>query len=183
MSDGNLPLKTERLTLRVHREGDDAWMLPIYARPEVARYIPFEPWTAEEAAAQLAKRLTRTGLESESDALALVIEHEGEPIGEIGFWLTDKPHWVAEIGWVLDPAHGGRGFASEAVRAVLDFAFDRYPLHRVHARVDARNEASAALARRVGMTQEACLREDEWFKGEWSTTLIFGMLASDRAEV
>src|SRR5690606_41724845 len=56
-----------------------------------------------------------------------------------------------EIGWVLDPAHGGQGFASEAVRAVLALGFDHYRLHRITAQMDARNSASAALARRVGL--------------------------------
>ena len=52
-------------------------------------------------------------------------------------------------------------------------------LHRVIARIDARNEASAAVLRRLGMRQEAVLVENEWFKGEWSTEIDFGILASE----
>ena len=63
---------------------------------------------------------------------------------------------------------------------MLNVAFDHYGLHRVIAQMDARNTASAKLATRIGMHQEAHLRQDWWTKGEWSDTLIFGMLSSDR---
>lgn len=112
--------------------------------------------------------------------MALVVEHEGTPVGDVLLWLTDRERRVAEIGWVLDPDHGGRGVATEAVSAVLDRAFDVHRLHRVAAQMDARNTASAALARRVGMQQEAHMRQDWWSKGEWTDTLVFGMLATDR---
>ena len=62
---------------------------------------------------------------------------------------------------------------------MLGLAFDHYGVHRVAAQMDARNLASARLARRVGMRQEAHLRQDWWIKGEWTDTLIFGMLSGD----
>src|SRR5699024_7167737 len=86
-----------------------------------------------------------------------------------------------EIGWVVDPGQGGRGLATEAVRAMLDLAFERYGAHRVAAQMDARNTASARLAERVGMHREAQLRQDWWSKGEWTDTVIFAMLARDRS--
>jgi RimJ/RimL family protein N-acetyltransferase len=59
---------------------------------------------------------------------------------------------------------------------VLALAFDGLGLHRVTARIDARNGPSAALARRLGMRQEAHLVENEWFKGEWTDELDFAIL-------
>src|SRR5699024_12151031 len=63
---------------------------------------------------------------------------------------------------------------------MLDLAFERYGAHRVAEQMDARNTASARLAERVGMHREAQLRQDWWSKGEWTDTVIFAMLASDR---
>ena len=128
------------------------------------------------------------GLETESRALALVIETadgldslEGSRvIGDIAIWLADDSEEKAEVGWILDPAAAGHGFATEAAIAVLNLAFDHYGLHRVFAQMDARNTASAKLAQRIGMRQEAHLRRDWWSKGEWTDTLVFGMLSSDR---
>ena len=183
-----LPLTTDRLRLRSYRETDAEAHLPIYSREDVSRFLLQDPWTAEMAETEIAKRLTRTGLETESRTLALVIETadgldslEGSRvIGDIALWLEDGSDEKAEIGWILDPAASGHGFATEAAIAVLNVAFDHYGLHRVFAQMDSRNTASAKLARRIGMREEAHLRKDWWSKGEWTDTLIFGMLASDR---
>ncbi len=173
------PVVTERLTLRLHQPGDVAWLRRIYSRPDVARYLLDEPWSAEDAERHAAQRLARNDLDGEAGGLVLVIEHESEPVGEVLLWFTDREHRVAEIGWVLDPEHGGRGLATEAVRHVLRLAFRSCAAHRVVARMDARNTASAALAARAGMLREAHLRQDWWSKGEWTDTVVFGALASD----
>jgi RimJ/RimL family protein N-acetyltransferase len=59
---------------------------------------------------------------------------------------------------------------------MLELGFDALGLHRIIGRIDARNDASAAVLRRVGMRQEAVLVENEWFKGEWSTEIDFAIL-------
>lgn len=183
-----LPLRTDRLVLRPYRENDAEAHLPIYSREDVSRFLLQDPWTAEVAETEIAKRIPRTGQETESRALALVIETadgldslEGSRvIGDIAIWLEDGSESKAEIGWILDPAAGGHGFATEAAIAMLGVAFEHYGLHRVFAQMDSRNTASANLAQRIGMRQEAHLRQDWWSKGEWTDTLIFGMLAGDR---
>ncbi|PYE53939.1 GNAT family N-acetyltransferase [Deinococcus yavapaiensis] len=177
-----LPLQTDRLTLRLPRPADDQDLLAYYSRADVAQYLLEEPWTPNDAEEQLAKRLTRVGLDSEVGALALVWEHAGRVIGDVSLWLTKGRGDVAEIGWVMHPDFSGKGLATEAVRAVLTAAFDVYGLHRVAAQMDARNAASARLCERLGMQREAHLRQDWWSKGEWTDTLIYGMLASDRVE-
>lgn len=173
------PLATERLRLRPHNADDAEWLHELYSRPDVARYLLDEPWTAEVTHDKLTERLAKTDIDGETGALALIIEHDGVPIGDVALWLTDHEHRQGEIGWVLDPAHGGQGFASEAVRAVLALGFDHYRLHRITAQMDARNSASAALARRVGLRLEAHHVQDWFSKGEWTDTLIFARLASE----
>ncbi|MBM6591513.1 GNAT family protein [Brevibacterium sp. RIT 803] len=184
----SLPLTTDRLRLRAYRDSDAEALLPIYSREDVARFLLCEPWTAEVARAEVSKRIPRTGLDTEARALALVIETadglesiEGSVvIGDIAIWFDAESSEKAEIGWVLNPAAGGHGFATEAAIAMLNAAFAHDGLHRIIAQMDARNSASARMASRIGMRQEAHLRQDWWSKGEWSDTLIFGMLRSDR---
>jgi len=96
------------------------------------------------------------------------------------FWHS-REHRGGEVGYVLNPEFGGHGYASEAVRRLLGLAFDDLGLHRVVARIDARNEASARLARRLGMRQEAYLVCNEWFKGEWTDELDFALLEDEWA--
>ena len=173
------PLRTERLALRRYRSDDVGWMASLYARPDVARFLLEDPWTPQQAQENLTKRMTKNGLEGPSGALSLTIDKGEQSIGDVSVWFTDQPHRVAEIGWVLDPSHGGHGYAREAVRAVIRFAFDEYALHRLVAQMDARNEASARLAASVGMRQEAHHLQDYWSKGEWTDTLIFALLSTD----
>lgn len=174
-------LRTDRLVLRRYRDCDVAAVHDIYRRPEVARFLLEDAWSREDAVERVALRRQRTGLEAPAHALALVIEHEGTVLGDVALWFTDPARRVGEVGWVLHPDAGGKGFAAEAVRAVLDLAFTGHGAHRIVAQMDGRNAASARLAARVGMRQEAHLRQNWWSKGEWTDTLVFAMLASDHA--
>ncbi|MBF4514105.1 GNAT family N-acetyltransferase [Plantibacter sp. VKM Ac-2885] len=171
---------TPRLTLRLHRESDLDRLVAIHSHPGVARYLLEDPWTQEAGKAQLERRLRRSGLADPAGALALVIEREGSLIGTVSLWRTEQEPRTVEVGWTLDPEHGGKGYASEAVTTSLRIAFEHQDVHRVLAQMDARNTASARLATRVGMRQEAHHRQDYWSKGEWTDSLIFAMLADER---
>jgi aminoglycoside 6'-N-acetyltransferase len=174
-----LPLTTGRLTLRLYRPEDLEPVLAYYGDPEVARYLLDEPWTREDAEPQIGRRIARSGISEPGSALAVVVEHEGTVVGDVALWTTGDTVSRGEVGWVLHPAHTGQGFAAEAVRAVLGLAFDYYGMHRVVAQLDARNVRSARLCERLGMVQEGHLRRDWWSKGEWTDTLVYGMLAEE----
>ncbi|WP_406711888.1 GNAT family protein [Trueperella pyogenes] len=176
----DLPLTTQRLKLRAYTPEDAIALQRFYSQPEVARFLLDEPWSQEDATAKVKERLPKTDLDGPTNALALVIDVEGQTIGDVALWFTDAENRVAEIGWVLDPAYGGQGYATEAVAAVLSLAFDHYNCRRVVAQMDARNNASAKLAERLGMVKEAHHRQDWFSKGEWTDTLIYAMLTSDR---
>ncbi|UNK69953.1 GNAT family N-acetyltransferase [Microbacterium sp. H1-D42] len=180
MADALLPHRTERLQLRFHEERDAADLLRVYSREDVALYLLEEPWTAEQTAERLAKRITRRTLFDEPHSLSLVIQDErGRYVGDLALWLTDVEHRQAEIGWVRDPEHPGRGYVTEAASALIRMAFTQLDVHRIAAQMDARNDASAALARRLGFRFEGHMIEDLYCKGEYTDTFVFGMLARD----
>ncbi|MCT1368015.1 GNAT family N-acetyltransferase [Rothia sp. p3-SID1597] len=154
-------------------------MQRVYSLPDVYRFLPYGPFSKEEAMRKNNQRMTRTSLDTEHGGLSLMFEYQGTAIGMVSLWTTDDQYRNAEIGWAIDPNYGGQGLASEAVTAVLDVAFGRYALHRVVARVDPRNTSSVNLALRVGMIYEGCLRKDFWHRGEWTDTLIYSILDSD----
>ena len=109
-----------------------------------------------------------------------MVEHEGVAIGDVMLRLTaGDPPSVAEIGWVVNPTYAGRGFATEAARALVDLGFRHYGLHRIFAQLDARNTTSARLCERLGMTREAQFRRDYWSKGEWTDSMIYGLLRDE----
>lgn len=174
-----LPLRTERLVIRHAHVGDLESLLAIYADPHVARYLLEEPWTVGAAELEMDKRVRRTGLRTGDHALALVIEREGRVVGDIALWATDSTLRKVEIGWVIAPQFAGRGIATEAARGLIDAAVPAYSLHRIEAQLDGRNIASARVCEKLGMVREAWLRQNWWSKGEWTDTVIFGLLAED----
>ncbi|MBP2436630.1 GNAT family N-acetyltransferase [Microbacterium amylolyticum] len=175
-----VPIRTDRLTLRPHLQSDTDALFGIYSRPDVVKYLLEEAWSPDTAVEKIRLRTSRNDLDGPAGALALVITRKGVVIGDVAVWWTDRERKVAEIGWVLSPDHAGQGFATEAVSAALNLAFDRFGAHRLVAQMDARNAASAALATRVGMVREGHHRQDWWSKGEWTDTLVYAMLADDR---
>lgn len=172
-------VRTERLRLRPYRSGDEAQLLEFYSDDDVCRYLLHGPWTADDAAKAVRERQDRRALAD--GALNLVVELGEHVIGNVAAWFVNDTDHTVELGWVFSTSYSGRGYASEAVEALLNevFALDR--VHRATAQMDGRNTASARLAERVGMRREAHFREDWWSKGEWTDTLVFAVLRSDRS--
>jgi RimJ/RimL family protein N-acetyltransferase len=173
------PLRTARLLLRPFDPAPDVDAVHAYAsRADVCRYIPWVPRTRAEVAQWLPERPS-TMVAGGSIGLAVVDRAGGCLVGDVVLMWNGPQHRGGEIGYVVNPEYAGRGYATEAAGALLDLAFGDLALHRVVARVDARNTASAAVVRRLGMRQEAHLRENEWFKGEWTDELDFAVLAAE----
>jgi len=171
-------LHTDRLLLRPFRVDDLDRLASWQSLPEVARYTYWEPSTREQVEPMLARWIEATRLERDDDAVTLAVERpaDGLLLGSVTIFLRSLEHRQVEVGYVFHPDAGGRGYATEATRALIDFAFAELGAHRVFARTDARNVASAALCRRLGMREEAHLREAEIFKGEWGDELVFAVL-------
>ena len=100
-------------------------------------------------------------------------------MGDLVLFLRTVEHAGGEIGWVFHPGVAGRGYATEAAKALLDMAFRNLGLHRVEARLDARNLPSARLCERLGMRREAHFVKIEMFKGEWSDLLVHAVRADE----
>jgi RimJ/RimL family protein N-acetyltransferase len=173
------PIATERLWLRPFAERDLDWLERLHSDPDVIRHVPWEP----RSRAELLPKLARTALAQEGDALnlAAVLPASDEPVGDVSLFWTSAEHEQGEIGYLLDRAHQGRGYATEAARALLRLGFEAAGFHRIIARLDARNDASAQVAERLGMRREALLVQNERIKGEWTDELVYAMLASEWA--
>ena len=175
------PIETERLRLRRFRMDDLDGLAAIQARPEVARFLYWEPRQREEVEPALAQYIAADGLEQDGDSLSLAVERRegGTLLGWVSIWLRSSEHRQVEIGFTFHPDEQGKGYATEAARELLVLGFERLGAHRVYGRTDARNEPSAALMRRLGMRQEAHFREAEIFKGAWGDELVFAILADE----
>jgi RimJ/RimL family protein N-acetyltransferase len=173
------PLHTERLTLRFMTPADADDIHAYQSREDVCRHLLFAPRDRAAVEEKVAQYAQATTLGGEGDYWQLALEHDGRVIGDLYFTIASAAHQTGEIGWTLHPDHHGHGYMTEAARAVLGLAFSEIELHRVKAQLDARNDASAALCRRLGMRQEAHFLQDDYCKGEWTDTLVFGLLAAE----
>jgi RimJ/RimL family protein N-acetyltransferase len=167
--------------LRPCRGADLEPMHAYKSRAEVCRYLPYEPMSREVVAARLAGDWSRTELTEPGQALNLAVEHAetGRLLGDVVLFWRSAADAAGEIGYVFAPEAAGHGYATEAARALLELAFNGLGLHRVFAQLDARNDASAAVLERLGMRREGVLHQDTWFKGEWSDTLLYALLAEE----
>jgi aminoglycoside 6'-N-acetyltransferase len=178
-----LEVVRERVRLRPIVDTDLEAMVSYRGDAEVCRFLPFDPQTPEDIRARIGHLFGGTSLEGERGGVVLAIEQraDGTVIGDLVLFHLDRDAGSAEIGWVVSPAASGRGLATEAVRALIDTAFEVYGLRRLVARIDAENVRSLALAERVGMRREAHLVENEWFKGRWSDEIDYGILSREWA--
>jgi RimJ/RimL family protein N-acetyltransferase len=183
------PVRTERLQIRPMSAPDVDAMWQWRRLPDVNRWLGLAPATIEAFRERYLdpERLASmhiVELLPADDDLAPV------PIGDIMIrigdgWaqleVADQAKGVeAELGWVLDPEYTGRGYATEAIRAVIDVCFGPLGLRRVHAGCFADNEPSWRLMERLGMRREEFSRKTALHRsGEWLDGMNYGILAEE----
>jgi len=134
-------IRTERLLLRPARKSDVGAMHAVLSNAQAMRYWSTEPHrTIDETERWLAGMMAASSDESAD----YVVELDGGVIGKAGIW---KP---PEIGFILHPDAWGRGLATEALGAVIDYAFTRFAMPAITADVDPCNEGSLALLTKLG---------------------------------
>jgi [ribosomal protein S5]-alanine N-acetyltransferase len=174
------PIETERLLLREFRASDESDIHAYASDSEVVRLMIWGPNTPEQTRAHLTKVLdAQDEWPRASVGLAMELRSERRMIGAIELRMRDEANRTADIGYVLTRKDWGRGYMTEAVRAILDVAFRRLELHRVWATCDPRNHASYRVMEKVGMRREAHFRKDVMEKGEWRDSYLYAILAEE----
>lgn len=174
-------LRTERLVLRRFRPEDARSLAAYRSDPEVARYQSWDTPFDEQQAARFIEGLAgaHPDIPGEWFQIAVVDAPAGAHLGDVAFRSDAVDPRLATIGVTLAPAAQGRGLATEALTGLLSYLFARRGKHRVTADCDARNRASTALLERLGMRREAHHVESEWWKGEWTDTYVYALLARE----
>jgi len=151
---------TDRLTLRPHRAADASRWYEIQSSPDVRKFTSWPQRNRVESHTHLVHRTKHVTLRQANDFLALGIERDGELIGDVALHLrsVSLSSRTAEISWILHPDAYGQGYAREAAEAMMEFAFTEVRIQWLVAVIDASNEASIALAKRLGF--RAMSRDD-----------------------
>ncbi|HST67830.1 MAG TPA: GNAT family N-acetyltransferase [Mycobacteriales bacterium] len=176
------PVRTARLSLRPATPADAEPVWRYRQQEPVSRWLTRAPRTLADFRAHFRS--------AEALAKTLVVERDGTVVGDLMLALEDG--WAqaevaeqakgtqAELGWVLDPAYAGHGYATEAVRELLRLCFQELGLRRVEAGCFAANEPSWRLMERVGMRRESYTRLDALHRsGVWMDGMQYAILAEE----
>jgi RimJ/RimL family protein N-acetyltransferase len=173
-------IESERLILRRYKDSDLDLFVAYRNDPEVARYQSWDSFDKREARAFIREMASlQPGVPGDWFQFAVVSKEAGELVGDCALQVDGQEPYRAELGFTLAREHQGKGFASEAVSRLLDYAFASLDLHRIFAIADCRNKPSWRLLERVGLRQEGHFLENVWFKGEWSDEYMYAVLKDE----
>lgn len=170
-------LKTERLVLRPFKETDAEGLHAYLGDEEVVRYEPYGAMTMEECRLEAARRAS-------DEAFWAVCLADGTLIGNLYLSGADE-FGTREIGYVFARACWYKGYATEAARRLMAYAFERLATRRIIALCDTRNAASFALMERLGMRREGEFKKNVGFKTDahgntiWTDSYQYAILKEE----
>lgn len=183
VENNRMPFTTivaDRVALRQLIAKDAQRIFEYRSHPEVSRY---QSWGIESRA-EIQSQIESLAISEPATPgpwyqIGIVLQLTGELIGDCGFHVVETEPRQAEFGISLDPKYQCCGYATETLRALLNYLLIELDKHRAFGSVDPRNLRSIKLMQRVGMRKEAHFVQSLWFQGEWVDDMIFAMLASD----
>jgi RimJ/RimL family protein N-acetyltransferase len=170
-------LVTARLLLRPWRLTDVEDAFAYGADPNWGRYL----WEVEQPyTRQHAEEFVRMATESpwEQDIFFAVVLG-GKAIGGVRLYVLDAERRIAGLGYNIAPDHWGKGLATEAAAAVLDYAFRTLDIKKVQSRADTRNKASIGVMQKLGMTEEVTLRQHHRYRDEDAELVGYSIARAD----
>jgi [ribosomal protein S5]-alanine N-acetyltransferase len=149
---------TARLHLRPLRQSDDAVLFPFMSDPEVMRYWDWPEHDSPTITTAYVAVLLEEVAAGKAHYWAICLGPEGHVIGTCDLSEIDEHHRRAEVGFMVAREYWGKGYAFEAMQAVVEYAVRSMGIERFSARTHAGNERSAVLLRRLGFVLEGTLR-------------------------
>ena len=175
----DVTIPTARLLLRPMAPRDADAVFAMRSDPVVQRYGSHPPWTDRQTAVDYIERNMQAMADGTHAQFAIERREDAAVVGTCTLFHLDAQCRSAEVGYVLRVPEWGKGYASEAVSAMLDWGFEQLDLNRVGADVDPRNTPSVRAVERLGFVREGHLRERWIVGGEICDSWIYGLLARE----
>jgi RimJ/RimL family protein N-acetyltransferase len=177
-------LETDRLMLRRFCKEDWKDLFDYLSQEAVVKYEPYGVFSEEACKEEAINR-------SQNEAFwAVCLKAENKVIGNIYFKQQEPLQFLTwEIGYVFNPAYYGQGFATEACKRILEYAFTQLGAHRVIARCNPENTSSWRLMERLSMKREGYFRKPAFFQttGEgkpiWHDAYQYSILEEEFADM
>lgn len=173
-----LPLETARLRLRELVGADEEAFVALYTDTRITRHLLYGPDDAEGAGRQLGRAIRgQRAARRDTWELGIEVVEDGMLAGACDLTLHSKDE--AEIGYLLSHACWGRGYATEAARALVQGAFDGLGVERVFSTVEVRNERSRRVLDKVGLRWEGTLRRYARTRRRWWDVHLYAVSRDD----
>ncbi len=145
--------KTERLTLRPLELSDLDTAHEYASDMKNTKYMVYLPNNTVKETEQFLQRVVAEWEKDNPSFYEFAVILDGKHIGAVSICL-DESRQVGELGWIINKAYQGNGYASEAAKAILDFAVKKINIKKVVAHCDYRNEASCRVMCKIGLSLE-----------------------------
>ncbi|HDX9591049.1 TPA: GNAT family N-acetyltransferase [Bacillus pseudomycoides] len=152
-------LETNRLQLRELTLVDADTMFQYFAKEPVLRYFGMDSFQNIEEVKNVIRNFRSRYEEGSAFRWGIVLKGTDQLIGTCGFHLINNKHRRAEIGYELDETYWGKGYATEALQAILTYGFETLYYERISAVVYPENESSRKLLQKAGFAEEGLLRK------------------------
>jgi RimJ/RimL family protein N-acetyltransferase len=173
-----LPKSTERLVLRRFVDLDLEQFLAYRQDPQVARFQGWSMLSDAEGQSFINEMQTSAiGIPGEWFQIAIAHKQSNLLIGDIGVQVDTGDLTTVEIGFTLNCQEQGKGYAREAVSALIHLLFKLESINKIVAVTDSRNESSIRLLKRLGMRFSNSVEVE--FKGEWCAEQTFELDQKD----
>lgn len=169
-------LTSNRLRFRKLNNNDVNEVYTLRSNPETMKYIPRPLVTNhEEALAHI--KLINDKIDKNIDINWAVTEKDNDKcIGIMGFYRTRPENYRTELGYMILPEYHNKGYVSEAVDTLLNYAFNTLNFHSIEAIIDPENSASERVLQKNGFVKEAHLIENEFYNNRFIDTVIYSLL-------
>ena len=173
-------ITTKRLLLRRFQDSDLEPFRAYRFDPEIARYQGWDSCSRQEVIDFIQEQQSvQPGTPGQWFQLAIELRETGELVGDCGLHTHKDDARQADIGYTLARPFHGRGYATETVSRLLDYAFEDLAMHRIVGVVDCENSASVALLERLGLRREGHFIQNIWFKGKWGDEYLYAVLKDE----
>jgi RimJ/RimL family protein N-acetyltransferase len=175
------PLIGDLTTLREFRPSDLDDYRAIVGDNRVTSWLSFDTRDRDQAEKSLAETLERAARGDRPDYLLVVTRlHDDRMVGFARLGPTGVK--AAHLGYAIHADHWGHGYATDASRTLLRFAFTSLGKHRVSAAIGPDNEASIAVVKRLGFSYEGRIRHHVFTNGNWRDSLLYSLLEHEYAD-
>jgi RimJ/RimL family protein N-acetyltransferase len=122
---------------------------------------------------------SRAAADASPSRARFVIEADGDAVGSVALFGTDELARHEEVGIALVPEARGRGIGTAALEQIVEFAFERRNMRRVHLQAIASNAGAIRAYEKVGFAVEGRLRQHAWVRGSYEDIVLMGLLRSE----